>query len=110
VAVDVPVDARPDRFVIARVGGLEPSALGQLAEALTKAPDWYATLDGTRYRLVPGTAADGLLLAVPAAADGTAPFAFGRPIRTIAIAAGPHGRDSAAMLTYEFFSVPLAGP
>jgi hypothetical protein len=108
-AVEVPVEARPDRFVIVRVGGLEPSALGQLREAIAKAPDWYVTLDGARYRLVPGTAADGLLVAVPPAADGTGPFAFGRPIRTIAIAAGPNGRDSAATLTYEFLSVPLAG-
>ena len=109
-AVDVPVETRPDRVVIVKVGGLVPSPLGQLREALTKAPDWYVTLDGTRYRLVPGTAVDGLLVAVPPAADGTGPFAFGPPIRRITIAAGPHGRDSAATLTYQFLSVPLAGP
>jgi hypothetical protein len=108
-AVEVPVEARTGRFVIVKVGGLEPTVLGQLREALAKAPDWYVTLDGTRYRLVPGTAGDGLLLAVPRSADGTGPFAFGPPIRTITIAAGPTGRDSAATLTYEFLSVPLDG-
>jgi hypothetical protein len=108
-AVEVPVEARPDRFVIVNVGGLEPSVLGRLRTALAKAPDWYVTLDGTRYRLVPGTAGDGLLLAVPPAADGTGPFAFGPPIRTIAIAAGQNGRGSGATLTYQFLSVPLGG-
>jgi hypothetical protein len=108
-AVEVPIEARPDRFVIVKVGGLEPSVLGQLREALAKAPDWYVMLNGTRYRLVPGTAGEGLLLAVPRAANGTDRFAFGPPIRMIAIAAGPTDRDSAATLTYEFLSVPLDG-
>src|SRR5947209_6928054 len=71
---------------------------------------WTVASAGTRYRLVPGTAVDGLLVAVPPAADGTGPFAFGPPIRRITIAAGPHGRDSAATLTYQFLSAPLAGP
>jgi hypothetical protein len=108
--VQVPAESRPDRFVIVSVGGLEPSALGLLKTALSKAPDWYVTLDDSRYRLVPGTVGDGLLLAVPHAADGTGNFAFGPPIRTMAIAAGQDGRESSAMLTYQFASVPLAAP
>jgi hypothetical protein len=105
--VAVPVETRPDRFVTVRIGGLEPSPLGRLRAALYKGPDWYVKLDDTRYRLVPGTAGDGLLLAVPPVADGTGPFAFGAPIGTMTITSGQSGRGSTAPLTYEFLSVPL---
>ena len=110
VAVRVPIETRPDRFVIARIGGLEPSLLGRVRAALSKGPDWYVELDDTRYRFVPATAGDGLLLAVPAAADGTGTFAFGGPIRTMSVKEGQTGRDSHAILTYEFLSVPLIRP
>jgi hypothetical protein len=109
-AIQVPAETRPDRFVIVRVSGLEPSVLGRLKTLLSKAPDWYVTLDGTRYRLVPGTVVDGLLVAVPPAADGTGNFAFGPPIRSMAIMAGLDGRESSATLTYEFLSVPMSAP
>jgi hypothetical protein len=105
--VTVPEEARPDRFVIVKVGGLDPSPLVRLHDALYKAPDWYVTLDDTRYRLVPATVGDGLLLAVPAAADGTGRFAFGDPIRTMTITQGDDGRGSRTPLTFEFLSVPL---
>ena len=105
----VPVpEAPPGSFIIARVYGLNASPLDRLRTILLKSVEWYATLDDTRYRLVPGTAPDGLLLAVPPAADGTGNFAFGAPIRTISVSAGIGGRESHAMLTYEFQSVPLA--
>ncbi len=105
--VSVPVETRRDRFVIVKVGGLEPSLLGRLRDALYKAPDWYVTLDDTRYRLISATAGDGLLLAVPAAADGTGRFAFGDAIRTMTITQDDDGRGSLAPLTFEFLSVPL---
>lgn len=108
-AVPVPVETRPDRFVTVKIGGLEPSLLGRLKAALYRGPEWYATLDDTRYRLMPGTAGDGLLLAVPPAADGTRRFAFGDPIRTIAVTQGLDNSDPHAILTYEFESVPLRG-
>ena len=105
----VPVPEAPaGSFIIARVYGLNASPLDRLRTILLKSVEWYATLDDTRYRLVPGTAPDGLVLAVPPAADGTGNFAFGAPIRTISVSAGIGGRESLAMLTYEFQSVPLA--
>ena len=105
--VSVPVETRPDRFVIARIKGLEPSLLGRLRATALKGPDWYVHLDDTRYRLVAATADEGLLLAVPPAAEGSGPFAFGAPARTIAVSQGQEGRDSSTPLTYEFLSVPL---
>jgi hypothetical protein len=76
--VPVPVETRPDRFVTVRITGLQPSLLGRLRAMVLKGPEWYVHLDDTRYRLVPATT-DGLLLAVPPAADGSGPFAFGDP-------------------------------
>jgi hypothetical protein len=108
--VTVPLEARPDRFVIVKITGMEPSLLGRVRAALTRGQDWWIRLGDSRYRLIQATAADGLLMAVPPAADGSPPFAFGPPIQTIAVAAGLSGRDSSATLTYEFLSVPLQGP
>jgi hypothetical protein len=107
VAVQVPVESRPGRFVIVRVHGLEPSLLGRLRTTLYKPGEWYVTVRGVRYRLVTPTASDGLLLAVPPAADGTGEFAFGQPIDSISIAGRQKGKR---ILTYEFESVPLIRP
>lgn len=74
-----------------------------------RGPDWYVVLDGTRYRLIAGTAADGLLLALRPAADGTGPFAFGPPIRQMTVKQGTSAKDSRAPLTFEFLSVPFGG-
>jgi hypothetical protein len=108
--VAVPTDPRPDRFVIARVHGIEDSALEHLVTALYKSPLWYVTLDGARtYRLVPGTAEDGLLMAVPTSIARAPGGTFGPPTRSMSIdvdealvAPGP--------LVYEFLSVPLVRP
>ena len=108
--VAIPVETRPDRFVIARVHTPEPSLPGRIRSALVKAPDWYVTLDDTRYRLVPPTAQDGLLVAVPQGADGTGRFAFGDPIGTMSIRRGLGSGASKGSVTYEFLSVPRLRP
>jgi hypothetical protein len=105
--VQVPIEQRPDRFVVVRVHGLEPSVVDRVKAALYKATEWYVTIDGVRYRLVAPTASDGLLLAVPPAADGTGAFSFGPPIATLSIASNQRGGQRT--LTYEFESVPLIG-
>jgi hypothetical protein len=107
--VPVPTETRPDRFVTVAVHGLQPSIARWLRTQLLKAPDWYVIVDGTRYRLVPGTATEGLLLAVPPSVDGTGNFAFGPPIRTLAITEGLSRKIGSTTLTYEFMSVPLVG-
>jgi hypothetical protein len=61
--------AGPGDMVIARVEGLDGTVADRLRTLLYRSPTYTATLDRTsRYRLVPGTAADGLLLALPPAA------------------------------------------
>jgi len=102
--VDVPIDPRPNRLIIVRVHGLEPTLAERLQTLLYKADQWYVTVAGVRYSLVAPTAIDGLLLSVPQSVDGTGPFAFGPPITSLSIA-GPGGAGRA--LTYEFQSVPI---
>lgn len=101
--VEVPPAPAPDEFVIVRVEGIGGGVVGRLRSILWKSPVSHVTLDGYRYRLVPGTAGDGLVLAVPAGAQGSYPFSFGAPIKTIAIDAPASG----GKLTYEFLAVPF---
>jgi hypothetical protein len=102
--IQIPAAPTGDRFVVVKIHGLRPMLLGQVTAALYKRPDSYVRLGDTRYRLVADTAEDGLILAVPAAADGTGPFAFGSPIPTISVSIV--GTSNAA-LTYEFQTVRL---
>jgi len=109
-AVAVPLDPRPDRIVIVRVHGINDSLVDRVLTTVYKASEWYVTLGGLgRYRLVPDTAQDGLLMAVPSTIHRSPGFDFGPPIASISItrrnrfpAPGP--------LTYEFLSVPLVRP
>ncbi|HET7495590.1 MAG TPA: glycosyltransferase family 87 protein [Candidatus Limnocylindrales bacterium] len=105
----VPVPSAPstDRFVLVKIHGLQPSPLGRIAAVLYKSPDSYVRLGDTRYRLVADTADDGLILAIPTAAEGSGPFAFGTPIPTISVTTvGAAG----APLTFEFQTVRLQQP
>ncbi len=107
--VEVPTESRADRFVVVRIHGIEDTLAARLVTALYKSPPWSITLDGgSPYRLVPGTAVDGLVMAVPAAMQRTGGAAFGPAIRTVAV--DVHGAFPApGPLTYEFVSVPLLG-
>jgi hypothetical protein len=98
--VAVPAAPSPDDIVLVRVHGVGDGLLSKLRTALWKGPTWRIQVDHIRYRLVPGTAADGLVLAVPAAAQGSAPYAFGAPTRSIAISGSNVGGSDT--LTYEF--------
>lgn len=108
--VTVPAPPSDDQFVIVRVHGLEGGLVERIRTALWKGTDWFVRVEGHNFRLVPGTADQGLLLAVPAAAQGSAPFAFGPRIESIAISSGKAGRKSGTMLSYEFLAVPNAPP
>lgn len=106
--VNVPAAPSPDDIVLVRVHGVGEGVLAHLRSALWRTPDWHIEIDGINYRLVPGTAVDGLVLAVPTAAQGSAPFAFGVPTRTIAISGSSLGGSGG--LTYEFLTRRLLEP
>ena len=102
--VAIPAETRPDRLVIVRITGLA-SPVDALLTTAFKAPEWYVTANGVhRFRLVPGTAGDGLLVAVPASISRSPGFEFGPPWSTISVA---RGDEAPRTLTYEFLSVPL---
>jgi hypothetical protein len=105
--VTVPTETRPDRFVIVRISGF-PDGIGDRVRAtLLRADEWYVEVgDRGTYRFVPGTAGDGLVVAVPAGLAFHPRFAFGPPVASLTVSAGRDGTSSDAMLRYEFLSVP----
>jgi len=106
-SVAIPPAPSPDDMVLVRIRGVGDSPLARLQSALWRSPVWNVLIDGFRFRLVPGTASDGLVLAVPTTAQGSAPFAFGAPKQTIAVrGTGPGSPDK---LTYDFFTRRVPG-
>ncbi len=109
-SVAVPPETRPGRFIIVRITGFPDGVLDKLRTLAFRADEWYVEMpDRGRFRLVPGTADDGLILAVPAGLSTHPRFAFGAAITALTVSAGRYGDASDALLTYEFLSVPLQG-
>jgi hypothetical protein len=104
----------PNGVVYVRIGGAGVSGLERLQTFLFHAGSRHATINGdTRYRLVPETAADGLMLRASSAVTGprsqaveAGPFDPIPEARTIAVDGGSD------QLTYSFFEmrVRLARP
>lgn len=102
--VPVPAPGRGE-VVFARVEGVEVSGLERLAALLLRARLRTAIVNGERrYRLVPATAADGLLLRGDGRVVGRGAFAQAPGARTIAIDGA--GDD----LRYEFFRMRVREP
>ena len=97
--------ARRGEAVIARIEGTEVSGLERLRSALFRARLRRLTVNGSAtYRLVPGTADDGLILSVPPALDYPPPFALA-PVRARTIELnGAEGE-----LRIDFYALPLGG-
>ena len=99
--VGVP-EAAPGEVVFVRIDGAGVSGLESLRSLLYRASFRYAEVnEGKRYRLVPGTAADGLLLRGAPELTGRGPFAQAPQAETIALI-GPSGD-----LRYDFFSMEV---
>jgi hypothetical protein len=106
--VQVPAAPSPNDLVVVKVDGIDDGPIARLRTAFWRSPQFQVLLDGFKYRLVPATAPDGLVLAVPDAAQGSPPFAFGPPVRTIEIRGSQ--APGAGSLRYTFEAIPLAGP
>lgn len=99
--VEVP-QAGPGEVVFARIDGAGVSGLESVRSLLYRAKLRYATVnDGRRSRLVPGTAADGLLMNGPPVLVGSGPFEQAPQARTIELT-GPSGD-----LRYDFYSMSV---
>jgi hypothetical protein len=103
-AVDVPTPGAGE-VVFARIHGAGVSGLETVQTFLFHAASRHAVVNGdTRYRLVPETAGDGLLLrAAPGIAE-PAPFASVPEARTIAV------EGASDRITYDFYALRVAMP
>ncbi len=87
----VPIPPAPDRHsaIYAVLEGVDVRGSERLVNVLYRAWQRTATLDGARrFRLVPGTARNGLLLRVPPAADFAAPFALDQAAEQLSVTRG----------------------
>lgn len=100
-AVEVPRPG-PHEVVWARIGGVEVGGLERLLAFAAHARTRHAIVDGERsYRLIPGTAADGLMLRAGKGIGGKGAFAQIPRASTLAVT----GVDGP--LRFTFFAMPI---
>ena len=99
--------ARPGEAVITRVEGAQVGGLERLQALLYRADIRQISVNGKPpFRLIPGTVADGLVVAVPPRADFPAPFGLGLQARTLQVTRGTSPEQDGE-LTYAFSAVPV---
>jgi hypothetical protein len=96
-----------DAFMLVRIGGVQPHGLEALGALLYRPDTRWILVNHHPYRLVPGTAADGLVLWIPPAADYTNPFGLSQPAHTLAVWRDQKTRSDSAEITYRFEQVPI---
>ncbi|MGB2711853.1 MAG: hypothetical protein WBC33_10085, partial [Conexibacter sp.] len=104
-SIAVPKPARPGALVLARVENAGTQGLERLTGLLLRPDKRWITLDGERFRLVPATAADGLLLHAPPRADYPEQFALAP--NPVYIAVGRDGSQPGGELRYTFVEIPI---
>ena len=104
-SVEVPAPKRPGALLLVRVQGTGASGLERLRALVLRPHERWIELDETRYRLVAATAADGLLLHVPADADYPPPYALAP--NPLSIAVGRNGGEPGGHLEYTFVEMPI---
>jgi hypothetical protein len=102
--VEVP-RARSNEAVIARIHGAEVAGLERLRSLLFRARLRFVDVnDGeASFRLVPGTAGDGLIMSVPARLDFPAPFALSPGVSSLELS------GASGDLRIDFYALPLSG-
>ena len=105
-AIDIPELDRADALMLVRVDGAGAHGFERLKTLLLRPDRRWIALDETRFRLVPATAADGLLLRVSREADYDGAFAMATDPSRIAV--GREGEQPGGRLRYTFVEVPIA--
>jgi hypothetical protein len=105
--VEIP-DPDPNSLVVARIIGLNASPASRLATGLLRAPECYLQAGNNRFRLVPATAADGLMMSMPASMGYSGDFAFGAPITSFSVLAGADDSGEQADITVEIVGYPVS--
>jgi hypothetical protein len=104
--VQVPV-VGPDELLLMRITGLYDSVGERLEVLIWKADDWTIEMAGTGYRLIPGTAAQPLLL-TPPITEGPATGQLIAPPTTVRITSRPMiGGQSLPMIMFAFSALPI---
>jgi hypothetical protein len=100
--------ANSHELVYARLRGLTSSLLYRAQALLFKIrqPD-VTTSAGPRYRLVPATAGDPLLMSIPRTAAYSGAFAFAR-VRAFTVSTSAPAVRASARLSADFYRVPVA--
>jgi hypothetical protein len=102
--VPVRIPRVPGELVTARIRGVNGGLLGKVVSTAYRSPVERIFLDGNRYRFVPGTADDGLLLRVPRRVDFPSPFSVGLAARTFTIT---NEWTSSGSLSVSFYATPI---
>jgi hypothetical protein len=97
----------PDAAMFVRIGGVEPHGLESLRALLYRPEARWIIVDHHPYRLVAATAADGLVLWIPAPADYTGPFGLSQHAHTLAVWRGTSAHDGSDQITYRFEQMPI---
>jgi SGNH hydrolase-like domain, acetyltransferase AlgX len=96
--------------LVAAINGVQVAGWERLETLFTRAKDRFVTVNGQsdlRFRVPPGTADDGLILAVPSYADYAAPFNLNMAPRTLQVVVEDHNSGPIAV---RLFAVPIAHP
>jgi hypothetical protein len=106
VPVAVPRPPRPDELVFVRVGGVQVAGFEEVQAALFKSRKRHITLARRTYRLVPGTADDGLLISAPRSGDYPGAYRLAPDVHTLSAEIGVRspGRGE---VRYAFFSMSI---
>jgi hypothetical protein len=91
--------------VVAAIDGLQVAGWERLETLFTRARPRYVTVNGTTFRVPPGTAADGLVIAVPADADYAPPFNLNMDPHTLRVTVDGH---SSGPVTVRLSAIPIA--
>jgi hypothetical protein len=103
--VAVPDPRLPDALVLARIEGAGPQGLERLKALLLRPNVRTIQLDTTVHRLIPATAADGLLLHAPRRADFREMFAIAPNPSSVTVSRV--GGEPGGELHYTFVEVPI---
>jgi hypothetical protein len=94
--------------VFVRIRGVAPHGWESFVTLLYRSRLRHITVNHERaYRLVPETAADGLILWVPRDTDYSGRFALGRGARALSVSVGEGAQPRSDRVTYQFEQLPI---
>jgi hypothetical protein len=109
-AVQVPSPPDSHSLVFVRIQGVNVSGFERLRAAFYKPAERFVTLNDSRFRLVEGTASDGLPLLASAGYDYSVPFNFAPGANTISVSKQGQSATGKQPITFAFYVQPFSQP